>query len=111
VQNPQLNKFRENEMEVYVKLNQMGKNVVLAICDTELLGKTLHEDKITFKVKDEFYNGGKSSVDEAINMIENATIVNLIGKGCVEKAIQKGYVHPDAVLNIEGIPHAQIMKL
>jgi hypothetical protein len=28
----------------------------------------------------------------------------------VGKAIEKGYVHPDAVLNIEGVPHAQIVK-
>jgi len=29
----------------------------------------------------------------------------------VEKAIQRGFVHPEAVLNIEGVPHAQIVKL
>jgi uncharacterized protein len=98
-------------MEVYVKLQKNGKNVVLAICDVELLGKTLREGKIVFKIKDEFYNGGKASADEAVGMIANSTIVNLVGKCCVEKAIQKGYVHPDAVLHIEGIPHAQIMKL
>ncbi|MCL2691673.1 MAG: DUF424 family protein [Candidatus Bathyarchaeota archaeon] len=98
-------------MEVYVKLKQMDQNVVLAICDVEILGKTLCEGKTTFKVKEEFYKGGKVNVDEAINMIENANIINLVGKCCVEKAIQKKYIHPDAILTIEGIPHAQIMKL
>ncbi len=98
-------------MEVYVKLKHVGANVVLAICDVELLGKTLREGKIVFKIKDEFYNGGKASVDEAVSMINNSTIVNLVGKCCVEKAIAKGYVHPDAVIHIEGVPHAQIMKL
>jgi len=98
-------------MEVYVKLKQVGKNVVLAICDVELLGKTLREGKIVFKVKDEFYNGGKASVEEAVSMINNSTIVNLVGKCCVEKAIERGYVHPEAVLHIEGVPHAQIIKL
>jgi hypothetical protein len=88
----------------------MGKHVVLAICDIDLLGRTLQEGKIVFKVKDDFYNGGKVNIEDALNMVENATIVNLIGKCCVEKAIQKGYVHPDAILTIEGIPHAQIMK-
>jgi hypothetical protein len=29
----------------------------------------------------------------------------------VRKAIDRGYVHPEAVLNIEGIPHAQIVRL
>ncbi len=98
-------------MEVYVNLKKVGRNVLLAICDCEVLGKTLREGKIVFHVKDEFYNGGKVTVEEAVSMIENSTIVNMVGKCCVEKAIEKGYVHPQAVLNIEGVPHAQIVKL
>jgi len=98
-------------LDVYVNLRKIGKNVVLAICDSELLGRTLREDKIVFHIKSEFYNGGKTTVEEAVAMIENSTIVNMIGKNCVEKAIQRGYVHPEAVLLIEGIPHAQIVKM
>jgi hypothetical protein len=98
-------------LEVYVNLKKVGSNVLLAVCDCELLGKTLREGKIVFKIKDEFYNGRKATVEEALEMIDNSTIVNLVGKCCVEKAIAKGYVHPEAVLKIEGIPHAQIMKI
>jgi len=98
-------------LDVYVKLKKVNRNVLLAICDCEILGKTLREGKIVFQVKDEFYNGGRVTLEEAIDMIKNSTIVNMVGKKCVEKAIEKGYVHPEAVLNIEGIPHAQIVKL
>jgi hypothetical protein len=98
-------------MEVYINLKKIGRNVLLAVCDCELLGKTLREGKIVFHVKDEFYNGRKATLDEAMSMIDNSTIVNLVGKCCVEKAIDKGYVHPEAVLKIEGVPHAQIVKL
>ena len=97
-------------MEAYVNLKQAGRNVLLAVCDCELLGRTLREGKIVFHIKEEFYNGRKASVEEAIGMIDNSTIVNLVGKCCVEKAIAEGYVHPDAVIKIEGIPHAQIVK-
>jgi len=93
-----------------VNLKKAGRNVLLAICDCELLGRTLREGKIVFHVKDEFYNGRKASIEEAMGMIDNSTIVNMVGKNCVEKAIAKGYVHPEAVLKIEGIPHAQIIK-
>ena len=98
-------------MDVYVKLKKVNRNVLLAMCDCEILGKTLREGKIVFHVKDEFYNGGRVTLEEGINMIENSTIVNMVGKKCVKKAIEKGYVHPEAVLNIEGVPHAQIVKL
>ncbi len=98
-------------MEVYVNLKKVGRNVLLAICDCGLLGKTLRQGKIVFHIKDEFYNGGKVSIDEAVGMIENSTIVNMVGANCVGEAIAKGYVHPEAVLKIEGVPHAQIVKI
>ena len=97
-------------MEAYFNLKKEGNNVFLAICDEELLGKTLREGKIVFKISEEFYKGKKISVDQAVSMIENSTIINLIGNECVKKAIENGFVHPEAVLKIEGISHAQIMK-
>ena len=98
-------------LDVYVKLTRVGRNVVLAICDVELLGRTLRQDKMVFQIRDEFYNGEKTTVEEAVAMINNSNIVNMVGCKCVDMAIQKGYVHPEAVLNIEGVPHAQILKL
>ena len=97
-------------MEVYLNVRKVGENVLLAVCDCDLLGKTLREGKIVFHIKDEFYKGKKTTVDEAVGLISNCTIVNLVGKECVEVAIKEGYVHPEAVLNIEGVPHAQIVK-
>jgi hypothetical protein len=98
-------------LEVYVNLKKVGRNVLLAVCDCELLGRTLKEGKIVFQIKNEFYNGRKATVEEAMGMINNSTIVNLVGKCCVEKAIAQGFVHPEAVLKIESVPHAQIVKL
>jgi len=94
-----------------MNLRKIGNNVLLAMCDAEILGKTLRKGKIVFHVKEEFYKGAKVSVEEAMARIENSTIVNMIGKNVVQKAIEKGHVHPEAVLSIEGIPHAQIIKL
>ena len=94
-----------------MNLRKIGKNILLALCDCEILGRTLREGKLVFHVKEEFYKGAKVSIEEAIEIIENSTIVNMIGKNVVKKAIEKGYVHPEAILNIDGIPHAQIVKL
>ena len=109
-QNHPLNNYERTKLEVYLNIKKMGQNVLLAVCDCDLLGRTLREGKIVFHIKNEFYNGRKASVDEAVGLINNSTIVNLVGKNCVEKAIAQGYVHPEAVIKIEGIPHAQIMK-
>jgi len=93
-----------------MNLKKVGTNVLLSICDSEILGKTLCEGKIVFHVKEDFYRGSRVDVEEAVSMIDNSTIVNMIGKNVVKRAIEKGYVHPEAVLHIEGVPHAQIVK-
>jgi len=98
-------------LEVYAKLQKCGEHVLLAACDEELLGKTLKDGKIIFKIHEEFYKGPKMAVEEAVVLIEESTIVNMVGENIVKKAIERGLVHPEAVLNICGVPHAQIVKI
>ena len=85
--------------------------MLLATCDVELLGEILREGKIVFKVGEEFYKGPKMLVEEAVELMEESTIVNMVGHNIVNKAIEKGLVHPEAVLKICGVPHAQIVKV
>jgi len=98
-------------LEVYVKIRRWGRQVLLAACDADILGKTLKDSNITFEVSEKFYKGFKTSVDEAIDLIEESTIVNLVGANIVKRAVERGYVHPEAVIKICGIPHAQIVKI
>ena len=83
----------------------------MAVCDAELLGKTFEKAGIVFDVKEDFYKGFKTNVDEAVNLIEQSTIANLVGCNIVKKAIEKGYVHPEAVIEICNVLHAQIIKM
>jgi len=98
-------------LKVYMNLKKIGKDVLLAICDAEILGRTLRKGNVVFHVKEEFYKGEEANIEEAMAMIETSTIVNMIGRNVVTKAMEKGYVHPEAVLDIQGIPHAQIVKM
>jgi hypothetical protein len=98
-------------LEVYAKLSKCGDQVLLAACDKELLGKVLRAEKLVFNIKEEFYKGPKIPLDDVVELIEDSTIVNIVGPNIVKLAIEKGMVHPDAVLEICGIPHAQIVKI
>jgi hypothetical protein len=98
-------------LDVYAKLSKCGDHVLLAACDEELLGEVLRDGKIVFNIGEEFYKGPKMPVDEAIKLMHESTVVNMVGPNIVKKAIEQGLVHPEAVLNICGVPHAQIIKL
>lgn len=98
-------------MDVYVNIRRWGGHVLLAICDAELLGEKLQDAGIVFTVREDFYKGLRMDVDEAVNLISQCTIVNMVGRNIVKKAKERGFVHPEAILNISGVPHAQIVKM
>jgi hypothetical protein len=97
--------------KVYMRVSETHEHYVVAICDKPLLGKTLEEGKIKFKVSEEFYGGELVDSKLCIKHLENATIANMIGKKAVQTAVNAGLVHEQAILYIEGHPHAQWVKL
>ena len=98
-------------MEVYVNLRKSGRRVLLSVCDMEVLGKQLKQGQTRFRISEKFYKGPLVSVDEAIDLIQQSTIINIVGSRMVRKAIEKGLVHPDAVIEIDGVLHAQIIRM
>ena len=97
--------------KVYVKTVTQGRDRLVAVCDEEILGKTLEGGKVPFKVSEGFYKGTLGEVDEAIAAMKQASICNLVGKKIVEAAIDCNMVHERAVIYFGDVPHAQIVKL
>lgn len=98
---------------VYVKIHESGGEVVVAICDEEILGTRLIDEEkgVVFYVDPYFYGGEKVSVEEALRILDRASIANLVGKRIVDAAIRHGFIHSEAVLYINNTPHAQFMVL
>lgn len=88
-----------------------GREIVVAVCDEEIIGKTLEGGRVPFTVNEGFYKGALGEVDEAIDAMKQATICNLVGKRIVKAAIDCRMVHERAVIYFGDIPHAQIVKL
>lgn len=106
-----MNGARGLNEEVYVKSTIHNREVLVAVCDADLLGKTLEGGRVPFKVSESFYKGELMGVETSLDFIKRGTIVNLVGKKVVEAAIEARLVHPEAVLYIGQIPHAQIIRI
>ena len=97
---------------MYVKVHKSYRNVV-AICDSELLGKRFEEDKFQLDVKENFYKGEKLSEKEMISEMkrmsrEDATF-NIVGEKSVNAAIKAEIISKDTVGEIAGIPFAMVL--
>lgn len=88
-------------------------DIVVAICDEELLGKEIDfkKQKVKVRISEKFYGGKKVNERVALKLMQKATVGNLMGKRIVELAYKNGIVVKENVLMIEDIPHAQFVKL
>ena len=92
---------------MYIKVHKSYKPVV-ALCDSDLLGKKFEEGMKQLDVRENFYKGNEVSKEEAIKVLhqqahEDATY-NIVGKEATETAIQAGITNQENIGKIAGIP-------
>jgi hypothetical protein len=97
--------------KIYLKVHPQIEHHLIAMCDENLLGTTLHEGDITFDVSEDFYGGDLVDVATCFEKLKEATIINMIGEETVNAAIKAGIVHKNSILYIQGQPHAQWVRL
>jgi len=85
--------------------------VLLAACDEELLGRTLRSDGMRLTVSRIFYCKVIVTEDELKDMMSKATTMNLVGNITVGIARELGFVSEGGTLMIEGIEHAQTVRM
>jgi uncharacterized protein len=96
----------------WAKIYVVKHEVVLAMCDKELIGKKLKGRHGDVKVERGFY-GEKVIEDEAMatKLLTHCSIGNLMGKRIVALAAKKGFITKENVISIGGVPHAQFVKM
>jgi len=86
---------------------------IIAICDSELLGKKFEQGKFQLDVKECFYKGNKFNEEQAIEIlkkgiIEDATF-NIVGKKSTQIALKAGIITQEGIKTIQNIPFALIL--
>ncbi len=97
--------------EICFKTHKQGSDVIVAMCDADIVGKTFREGQFKLHLSTEFYDGARLSIEEGFARINQATMLNLAGSKVVEQAVKAGVVHREAVIRISGVPHAMWVKL
>lgn len=95
----------------YFKAHRHSKELMLAVCDEEVLGQTFREGDVHITVGEGFYGGDLIGEEELRSRLGMFTIVNIVGNRSVEIAISEGIVDPEAVIVIGGVKHAQAVTL
>ena len=97
---------------MFVKIHKSYRDVV-AICDSELIGKKFEDEKFQLDVKENFYMGDKVLEKEAIgimkDMIKEDATFNIVGEKSVNAALKAEIICEEQVGEIQGVPFAMVL--
>lgn len=98
-------------MQFSVKVTDYQKNIMLNICDAELLGKQIIQDELTMNISKNYY--GEKLVDktEASTLLKNSSIINMVGENTISLSIGLGIGSENGIKSISGIPFLIVFKM
>ncbi len=98
---------------MYAKKYETGGEILVAVCDKELIGKVLREGErvLDLKKHSAFYVGELASERKVAEMLKPATSINLVGKRACAVAFKLKFAKEGDAMTVEGVPHLQIYKI
>ena len=91
-------------MEFSVRVTDYQKNVMLNMCDADLIGKEVIDGELKIHISESYYGEQIVNKDEATSFLKSASIMNLVGKETISLAIDLGIGSKDGVKIISDIP-------
>mgnify|MGYP001601956213 CR=1 FL=1 len=87
--------------------------IVVAVCDTDLIGKKFEEGKKQLEIKEYFFRGDEMAEENAIKTLEaqkreDATF-DIVGKESIRAALKAGIISKDYIAKIKNVPFALVL--
>ena len=93
------------------KIINASGNLMLNICDPELVNKTVHDGNTEIKINPSYYAQKDVDEHEAKNLLEKCTSINMVGEKTISLAISLGIGSEKSIRRIEGIPFLIVFKM
>lgn len=86
---------------------------VVAVCDSELLGKRFEEGKFQLDIKENFFRGKESPKEEVSEIMKNMKLedstFNIVGEESIKTALEAGIITKKSIGKIDNIPFALVL--
>ncbi len=98
-------------MQFSVKVSNYQKNSMLNICDVELLGKKISQDELNMNISQSYYGEKLVDKEEAKSLLQNSSIINMVGKNAVSLSIELGIGSESGIKTISDVPFLLVFKV
>ena len=93
------------------KVISASGNLMLNICDPELIDKTLQDGNTKIKINPNYYAERDVDEHEAKNLLEKCNSINMVGEKTILLATSLGIGSEKSVRRIEGVPFLIVFKM
>lgn len=94
-------------MKIYHKTHKSQDYQVIAMCDEDILGKTIGNQKIN----EHFYKGELIDIPQAIAILKTAPNFNIAGKFIITACVENEIITEQGIITLESIPFAMKVLL
>jgi hypothetical protein len=98
-------------MQFSVKVTDYKKNLMVNICDIDLLGKNIVQDQFNLNISKSYYGEKIIENEEAKNLLKKASIINMAGKSTVSLSLELGVGSENGVKTVGGVPFLIVFKM
>ena len=91
-------------MQFSVRISDYQKNIMVNMCDVELLGKDVVDGELKIHISEIYYGKQLVDKDKAISLLSSASMLNLVGKETISLAIGLRIGSESGVKIISGVP-------
>jgi hypothetical protein len=89
---------------VYLKIHKQELGQIVAVCDEDILGKTVQGKKIKIQISEGFYKGELKKIEEVLLILQRSNNFNIAGPKIIKECIQYGLISEESVLYFGDIP-------
>ncbi len=97
---------------ICMKIHRSYRSVV-AVCDSELIGKKYEEGIKQLELRENFFRGEEKSYEEIVEMMKKQILedasFNIAGKESVKAALEAGIISEEGIAKVQGIPFALVL--
>jgi len=98
-------------MQFSVKTTNYQDNSMLNICDMELLGKNISNEKFDININKNYYGERMVETNEAKTLMQKSSIINMVGEETISLSVSLGIGTRKGVKQIDGIPFLIVFKV
>ena len=83
--------------------------ILLIVTDSDLVGKRFEEGRLQLDLMQDFYKGDEMNKEEVKILLQKSRHAHFTGKESVAIGVELDLIHPERILYVENIPHAEVV--